>query len=51
MLTILDTLAGQPRALLLRRYEANELWMVSLNGNSVKVIWCPQRAIIVTVLP
>jgi len=52
-LDIVDTMAGVRRAavLLLRADDGTERWLVRLAGQAVRVVYIPESARIVTVLP
>lgn len=50
-LAILDSLSGTARALMIRRGNGGgEVWLVSIRDCPVRVVWNPDRALIVTVL-
>ena len=53
-LDIIGSVDGtNPTALMLARCQRRrtEVWLVNVHGRDLHVVWCPERAVIVTVLP
>lgn len=51
-ISIMDTVAGKPRAMLLRRWpRQQELWLLHVRGVAVQAIWASDTASFVTVFP
>jgi hypothetical protein len=51
LMAITDTVVGKPRALMLRQHAGIEIWLVPMRDMAARVVWNPETAVVVTVLP